>query len=71
MQNAPHKCAATITENMDNVEIVDECGLTVAETSSLFYNFNQVELNYYLIIFFLISSSATISLSMYKRTLNV
>jgi len=43
MQNAPHKCAATITENMDNVEIVDECGLTSAESSSLFYNFNQVE----------------------------
>ena len=42
MQNSPHKCAATITENMDNVEIVDECGLTPAEANSLFYHFNQV-----------------------------
>eukprot|EP00088_Acartia_fossae_P049321 TRINITY_DN5428_c0_g1_i11.p1 TRINITY_DN5428_c0_g1~~TRINITY_DN5428_c0_g1_i11.p1 ORF type:complete len:973 (-),score=340.17 TRINITY_DN5428_c0_g1_i11:923-3670(-) len=43
MQHAPHKCAATITENMDSEEVVDECGLTPAEASSLFYNFNQVE----------------------------
>jgi len=43
MGSSPHSCAANMVECLDYTEAVDECGFTGAQTSQLFWHFNQVE----------------------------
>jgi len=45
MGHSPHTCAANMVECLDYTEVVDESGLTGAQTDQLFSHFSQVEMS--------------------------